>query len=49
MLDVLLVRIQPNDVVSYNRPDDFEFFNDKTLDFNIKELPQNVSNLSKSR
>ena len=38
MLDVLLVKIQPTDAVDYNRPDDFEFFNDKTLDFNISVL-----------
>ena len=38
MLNVLLVRIQPNDAVAYSRPDDFEFFNDKTLDFNISVL-----------
>ena len=29
MLDVLLVRIQPTDVVPFNRPDDFEFFSSK--------------------
>ena len=29
MLNVLLVKIQPNDVISYNRPDDFEFFSSK--------------------
>ena len=36
MLNVLLVRIQPNDVVSYNRPDDFEFFSSKdSPDFEV--------------
>ena len=36
MLDVLLVRIQPTDVVSYNRPDDFEFFSSKdSPDFEV--------------
>ena len=36
MLDVLLVRIQPNDVVSYNRSDDFEFFSSKdSPDFEV--------------
>ena len=29
MLDVLLVRIQPTDVVPFNRTDDFEFFSSK--------------------
>ena len=38
MLNVLLVKIQPNDVVAYSRPDDFKFFNDKTLDFDISVL-----------
>lgn len=36
MIDVLLVRIQPTDVVDYNRPDDFEFFSGKdSLDFEV--------------
>ena len=36
MLDVLLVRIQPTDVVDYNRPDDFEFFSGKdSLGFEV--------------
>ena len=36
MLDVLLVRIQPTDVVTYNRPDDFEFFSGKdSLDIEV--------------
>lgn len=36
MLDVLLVRIQPTDVVTYNRPDDFEFFSSKdSPDFEV--------------
>ena len=38
MLDVLLVKIQPTDRLSYERPKDFDFFNDKTLDFNISVL-----------
>ena len=38
MLNVLLVRIQPNDAVAYSRPADFKFFNDKTLDFDISVL-----------
>ena len=36
MLNVLLVKIQPNDVISYNRPDDFEFFSSKdSPDFEV--------------
>ena len=36
MLDVLLVRIQPTDVVPFNRPDDFEFFSSKdSPDFEV--------------
>ena len=36
MLDVLLVRIQPTDIVSYSRPDDFEFFSSKdSPDFEV--------------
>ena len=36
MLDVLLVRIQPTDIETYNRPDDFEFFSGKdSLDFEV--------------
>ena len=36
MLDVLLVRIQPTDVVTYNLPDDFEFFSSKdSPDFEV--------------
>ena len=36
MLNVLLVRIQPTDVINYNRPDDFEFFSGKdSLDFEV--------------
>lgn len=36
MLDVLLVRIQPTDVLPSNRPDDFEFFSSKdSPDFEI--------------
>ena len=36
MLDVLLVKIQPTDVVIYNHPDDFEFFSSKdSPDFEV--------------
>lgn len=38
MLNVLLVRIEPTDTLNYNRPEDFELFNDKTLDFSISVL-----------
>ena len=38
MLDVLLVRIQPTDVLHSSMPEDFEYFNEKTLDFKISVL-----------
>ena len=38
MLDILLVKIQPIELQHSLRPKDFDFFNDKTLEFDISVL-----------
>ena len=38
MLDILLVKIQPMELQHYDRPNDFEYFNSKTLEFKVSVL-----------